>query len=291
MCYYPILLQDHTTKDGTRNLKPRLVPCGKCFECLQNRRAQWSFRLNEEFKKASSAAFVTLTYNDENLPKDSGNLVLKKKHIQDYFKRVRSASEHTIKYYAVGEYGEKNYRPHYHAIVFNADRLLLHQKWCNADGTPIGIVYIGDVTPASIHYVTGYIMKKHGDVDYKHGYVSKNYEGKKTEMYWAQKSVDYPSWYVPPFSIMSKGLGLAYVNNAQLYHLSNETFKTQEGGNIPRYIKDKIFEGYEEVREKVTEKERIEFMAKAIKTGYVQVIGKRKGGRLTAKSQTKKKKL
>ena len=44
------------------------------------------------------------------------------KDIQDFIKRLRRYLEYNqlpdIRYYAVGEYGSKTYRPHYHAIIF-----------------------------------------------------------------------------------------------------------------------------------------------------------------------------
>jgi len=42
--------------------------CGKCFNCLKKRKQQWSFRLTEQMRESFSAYFVTLTYNDDNLP-------------------------------------------------------------------------------------------------------------------------------------------------------------------------------------------------------------------------------
>lgn len=58
--------------------------------------------------------FLTLTYDDKFLP-FGGNL--HPPHMTNFIKRVRKAG-HQIRYYYCGEYGDKNDRPHYHAIIF-----------------------------------------------------------------------------------------------------------------------------------------------------------------------------
>lgn len=44
------------------------VPCGKCIECLKKRQNDLALRAMQEASKRGSMAFVTLTYNEENLP-------------------------------------------------------------------------------------------------------------------------------------------------------------------------------------------------------------------------------
>ena len=84
------------------------------------------------------AYFITLTYNDESLPRTKeGYPTLLKKQVQDYIKRLRNAhvaylkkeqrkvhneykiTGKPIRYYAVGEYGSQTRRPHYHILLFN----------------------------------------------------------------------------------------------------------------------------------------------------------------------------
>lgn len=45
-----------------------VVPCGKCSKCLRNRQDSFSCRIRAEADKRGSMAFLTLTYNDDNLP-------------------------------------------------------------------------------------------------------------------------------------------------------------------------------------------------------------------------------
>jgi hypothetical protein len=44
------------------------VPCGKCLNCLESKRAIWTFRIMNELEVAESARFVTLTYDEKYLP-------------------------------------------------------------------------------------------------------------------------------------------------------------------------------------------------------------------------------
>jgi len=69
--------------------------------------------------KDNTACFITLTYNDKNLPDDYS---LNKQHFKDFLKRFRKAIEPAkIRYFMCGEYGDDSWRPHYHAIIFGYD--------------------------------------------------------------------------------------------------------------------------------------------------------------------------
>ena len=92
------------------------VGCGQCRNCRINRRREWVGRMILEAKEHLFSSFVTLTYDDEHMPKDGS---LCKKHLQQFIRRLRKALyPRKIRYYAVGEYGDKSWRPHYHLIVF-----------------------------------------------------------------------------------------------------------------------------------------------------------------------------
>ena len=96
--------------------KYMLVPCGKCVNCKLNYAKMWSIRIMHELKDWDSACFLTLTYDEEHLPKDGS---LDKQDLQKFFKRLRfNLGGRKIKYFACGEYGEQYGRPHYHIIVF-----------------------------------------------------------------------------------------------------------------------------------------------------------------------------
>jgi hypothetical protein len=206
------------------------APCGKCVVCTRRKARQWSFRLEQEYKNSECASFVTLTYNDDSLPinEDLTYPELYKPHVSQFMKRLRRQNEYhhnlgKMTYYAVGEYGGQTQRPHYHAIIFNSHPNLnhkLHDIWKK------GNVHVDAVTKNSISYVTGYVIKR--DVE-------------KSKELGRQ----------PEFSLMSKGLGKSYLQNAK-YHLQNETFMVPyDGGEIalPNYYKRKIFD--DETRQKI----------------------------------------
>nr|QJB18822.1 MAG: replication initiator protein [Microvirus sp.] len=212
---------------GNSNKDRLTVPCGKCLECLQKKRADWSFRINQELKKSKSALFITFTYSDEKLPKD-GNL--NKRHFQLFMKSLRRKNEimvqsqetnynvseslksPPIKYYAVGEYGTLTLRPHYHAIIFNISQAIaneLQNLW------EYGMIHIGKVSTASIHYTTKYMITKQND----------------------------KNMAVKSFALISKGLGISYLENHK-NHIKNKTLMVRYNGykqQMPRYLQEKIF--------------------------------------------------
>lgn len=105
-----------------------------------------------ELEYSERAGFVTWTY--AQLPKDAS---LCKRDLQLAFKRLRKeVAPRTLRYYACGEYGENNHRPHYHGIVFGLDwrdRQLVSDSW------GLGRTGIGTVTASSVLYVCDYTTK------------------------------------------------------------------------------------------------------------------------------------
>lgn len=153
-CISPLSLR----QNGSINV----VPCGKCNFCLSSKRDDWSFRLRQELKVSTSASFITLTYATEKMPvNSSGLLELRKSDCQAFMKRLRKVNSVPLRFYTVGEYGTRTLRPHYHSILFNIDpevRNKLHTIW------QLGNVHVGDVSAASIHYVTKYVINRHSDI-------------------------------------------------------------------------------------------------------------------------------
>lgn len=115
------------------------------------------------------STFLTLTYDDEYLP-PGGTLVVR--DLQLFMKRLRKRKGEGIRFYASGEYGDGNLRPHYHLLLFNVefeDRTFLRENvrgerlYCSKechDLWPYGFNVIGDVTFDSAAYVARYVMKK-----------------------------------------------------------------------------------------------------------------------------------
>ncbi|AXH74310.1 MAG: replication initiator protein [Microviridae sp.] len=143
--------------------------CGQCMHCRINRRRHWANRLMLESSSHEFNAFVTLTYDDEHLPDSCGCKTCQGKHITgtlrprdptDWLKRVRFAlgeKERVIRFYLVGEYGDENFRPHYHLMLFGAsqfDHALLCEKWSK------GLVQTAECNQHTCSYIAGYVTKK-----------------------------------------------------------------------------------------------------------------------------------
>ncbi|AXH77265.1 MAG: replication initiator protein [Microviridae sp.] len=96
---------------------PVIIPCGMCLGCRIQRARTWALRCVHESKGHTFNSFVTLTYDDQNLP---GNEAIEKLTLQRFFKRLRKAG-FVFRYFAAGEYGSASNRPHYHVIFFGID--------------------------------------------------------------------------------------------------------------------------------------------------------------------------
>lgn len=153
---------------GARNLADREaridglpLPCGRCKSCRINKKREWKHRLLLEQTQHEKSAFVTLTYDDLFIPK-GGNL--EPKDLTNFWKRLRKAIyPRKIRYFIVGEYGSKNWRPHYHAAIFGicyTEREVIEKAWIyTATGDSLGFVHTGDLTKHSADYMCDYVIK------------------------------------------------------------------------------------------------------------------------------------
>uniref|UniRef100_UPI004048094F rolling circle replication-associated protein n=1 Tax=Shewanella sp. TaxID=50422 RepID=UPI004048094F len=95
------------------------VACGQCTGCRIDKSKEWAARIVHESQMHQANSFVTLTYDEKNLPSDGS---LNKAHFQKFMKRLRKTAEpNKIRYFHCGEYGETLNRPHYHACLFGID--------------------------------------------------------------------------------------------------------------------------------------------------------------------------
>jgi len=200
-------------KIGSDGLSYDLVPCGKCFACRKERSQAWGLRLMLESIEHKDNVFLTLTYDELDVPyvTDGVNFYksLKKTDLQKFWKRLRKDLDYKISYYAVGEYGDETGRPHYHAIVFGLsayERQIVQDNWTH------GHVEVDSVDLASCYYVAGYCQKKLYDTD-------------------------FPDVVQKPFSCMSKGLAKIFVEN-NWKQMLDDGFIRYKGIKypIPRYF-------------------------------------------------------
>lgn len=156
--------------DAMNPTSPMEIPCHNCVGCKLEYSRQWSIRMMHEKRFHDETCFITLTYDDQHVPQNYG---LDVRTAQLFMKRLRRYVEpKKIRFFLVGEYGDQNGRPHYHAVIFGhdwADKTFhdtsesgekiytsetLRRLWGN------GIVSTQDVTHKSAAYVARYSVKK-----------------------------------------------------------------------------------------------------------------------------------
>jgi hypothetical protein len=168
MCLFPIRAQKN--ENGKPSIDPEgdiLLPCGKCYECKSKRASEWALRCRHEISCHDENCFLTLTYDDENLPSQ----LIVKEYFQKFIKRLRKTTPNKVKYIVSHEYGGKSGRPHHHAILFgwtppkqsfltvapSGEPLFcstkLDQLW------PYGYHSIGEANEKTAYYIASYSLK------------------------------------------------------------------------------------------------------------------------------------
>lgn len=114
---------------GVQEIK---LPCGQCIGCRLEKSRDWATRIVLEQKFHEESCFITLTYNDINLPP---NRSLCQRDVTLFLKRLRKWVDEIspgkkIRYFYCGEYGGKTQRPHYHVCLFGMDFSDVDEKGC-----------------------------------------------------------------------------------------------------------------------------------------------------------------
>uniref|UniRef100_A0AAU8BA49 Replication initiator protein n=1 Tax=Dulem virus 101 TaxID=3145578 RepID=A0AAU8BA49_9VIRU len=238
------------------------VPCGKCLACRIAKRREWSLRLTHQMTVQPDCIFLTLTYNDDNLPKD-GNI--NKRSVQLFMKRFRKRFGRGIKYFLCGEYGDDTFRPHYHSIIFGVG-LQNYLGSCQSvisffrhgfryfsvisDIWPYGYCVVSSVSVDTISYVCGYVTKK------IRGSLEKYKKLGLKQM---------------PFQLQSQGLGLDFIlQENQSFRLQREMFTYFKGHkcSLPRYYRKKLSIIGEDMKPLV-EKSQMEVFKKLLDKGKI----------------------
>lgn len=211
------------------------IGCGQCYACRVKQTMEWTERFKYEMKTCYTAKFPTLTYSPENLPtveisNDDGEAIqlptLVKDHLRKYLHRLRFFDKEARKkrtipgltkmlYYAVGEYGEHEKRPHYHLVLLNMhpdaiDKIQDTWKYGSAKVLPLN--------DAGINYVLSDLIKQIGQTFHPD----------------QQK----------PFRMISHGIGQKYVDHLGDYHKKNDMpyiYKNHKKQPLPKYMEKKLF--------------------------------------------------
>lgn len=178
-----------TSKQGKKHRL--VVPCGKCSDCQNSKRAQFVARCRYELQVTKNCYFVTFTYNDNNLYKlyyKQQYVIYNPQFIKDYLTNNKSNTfaydkfllnkEHAkelvinvrnyfkdfyndkVKYYLTGEYGTVSHRPHFHMLLFTKKKYYLQtletifkKLW------KLGNVDVAIANDAAINYVAKHQIK------------------------------------------------------------------------------------------------------------------------------------
>lgn len=168
------------------------IPCGQCIGCRLEYSRQWAIRCVLEAKQWKHNCFLTLTYNDEFLPiqenvrvdkctgeveRDWYSHSLVPEHLTKFMKDLRAYFSYhygvdNIRFFACGEYGSLNMRPHFHILLFNCHIPDLKLFKSNYRGDCVytsdiisklwnkGFITIGELNFETAAYTARYIMKK-----------------------------------------------------------------------------------------------------------------------------------
>lgn len=215
------------------------LPCGRCHGCRLDNVRQWSLRMMHHARYSTSNYFVTLTYNDQNLPQHSN---LRYDDLSKFFKRGRhefQTETSSFKYFACGEYGDKTLRPHYHfcAFDFKIDDLrpfkrvdrgwyytsqTLQEKW------PYGHSIVVPLTWSTALYTAGYVTKKMHAQNIRSLPQAPDYD----------PEIDAPiETYTQQRAFQSHGLGVPFYHEhkQEIWDLDACLFKGQYMVKVPRY--------------------------------------------------------
>ena len=268
-CYNPIMGY-HSAEDndnGNRYITfnhrqgftdlPIFLPCGKCIGCRLEYSRWWALRCVNEASLYDENMFLTLTYNNENLP-EGGTLI--KSEIPSFMKRLRRRHDgRKIRFFGCGEYGDQGDRPHYHILIFGyspKDKTKLHagafrrykNRWCKMQDNALyisreissiwqekGFITIGDIGFESAAYTARYCIKK--------------IKGPKAKEIYNERE--------PPFALMSRnpGIGKPWIEK-YLYDVYPKDFVKIRGRNLRpcRYYDDYLKEVNPDMYRKVKAK-------------------------------------
>lgn len=161
------------------------VSCGHCLNCMIKKQSQVEFLAKKEllynYRKGLSAAFCTLTYDDNHIPyNDKGFVTLRRRDVQLFLKNLRRQLDYykvnrKFKVLYCGEYGDGSHsttntgvstcRPHYHIVFIGLSpdevKAYTRKLWKN------GLCDVGPLGAGGIRYLCKYMTKSTVDKDVK----------------------------------------------------------------------------------------------------------------------------
>ncbi len=149
------------------------VACRECWQCRERKVDDWVGRNIAEGKTAKAAHVVTLTYGEERSTGGIDHMraaVLTYSDVQKFLKHLR-IDGYPVRYFAVGEYGSKKGRAHWHIVLYWQGAVPEHKLRENfmQKHWPHGLSYWDKVSAQAIRYACKYLQKDMGD-EYQQGF-------------------------------------------------------------------------------------------------------------------------
>lgn len=161
-CLYPVVCSGR-----------RVFSCGQCVPCRVYRKSVWTNRILLEAMQHEHNSFATLTYREQPI----GGSV-SPGELSGFIKRLRFHFGGRFRFFGVGEYGDRTWRPHYHVALFgfpSCEQLgfgsRVEEQGCICGPCTLvrkawgsGFVMLGSLELKSARYIAGYTVKKMGSV-------------------------------------------------------------------------------------------------------------------------------
>lgn len=229
-----------------------LLPCGQCLGCRLEKSRQWATRLLYEKDSHHGSIFLTLTYDDNMVPKN-GTLI--RDHWTTFMKDLRRRLDYhygqKIKAFGIGEYGDQTGRPHYHAALYGPISTLYPD--CEREQAEPSRSGASQFVHSDISAVWRYGLHRFSDLSFESAAYVARYLLKKVT------GTSAPSHYgdrLPEFQAPSKGLGKGYYDKwSGDFYPSDHVVLPGRGEFLPPKYFDRLLEKadpvlYEKVKAK-----------------------------------------
>lgn len=259
----------HTRYQGTPT-GALLLPCRQCIGCRLEKSRQWATRLLHETEFHKGAIFLTLTYDENNVPKNGS---LNKTHLRTFFNDLRSRNSYygkdKIKYFACGEYGDRTGRPHYHAALYGG--LSVHDPLCDPEepsrsGDPQ--YSHPDLSKVWTHGRHRFSAHNFETAAYVARYVLKKISGVSSALHYGERT--------PEFQSCSNGLGKGHFQSwlPDIYP-SDHVVLPERGAFMPPPYYDRLLEKVDPVLFQKVKKSRAEAQEKMNPAEWLEFINRR----------------
>lgn len=256
------------------NIGTQSVACGRCEACLVRRSNEWAFRLFQELEVSKNAYFVTLTYDELNVPRGEVPVYIRTHRLSSdelrspFADKIRAKREPILEHYRL--YGEWPIKRYIHnAMTFSSRDVQLFIKRLRKQMPPgfrffLCAEYGAENERPHYHAIffnmpdlskePNINMDKLEDLvrrTWNKGIIDIQKVSNANLIYtckYSLSSMDYPRDMPIPFIRASKGLGMNYVANEDNvnYHIDNLSgICTLSDGSkfpLPRYYKRKMFD-------------------------------------------------